>query len=109
MSGGTALVEFYNICKGKELPEALRRLTEAESTVTQLRQIVTQLSTDCTTKDQLCNTLFDLFKKQGRDINNITSKDRFWLNAQLQKHGKELGLNCDGFLDYIKNNKGGEK
>ena len=109
MSGGIALIDFYNICKGKELPEALRRLTEAEANVTQLRQIVTQLGTDCNTKEHICNTLIGTFKKQGRDINNITKQDRFWINAQLEKQGSKLGLDIDGFLEYAKRQSGSDK
>jgi len=103
------LVEFYKICKGKELPEALRRLTEAEANVTQLQRIVTQIRVNCDTKGHVCNTILDAFKKQGRDIDNITSQDRFWISAQLEKQGSELGLDVDGFLEYVKRQSGSDE
>ena len=100
------MVEFYKICKSKELPEALKRLTEAEKNVTHWQQIVTQIGEDCNTKDMVCNTILDAFKKQGRDIDNITQQDRFWICAQLERQGNELGLDVDGFLEYVKRKSG---
>ena len=65
-----------------------------------------QLHSDCGTKDRICATLLDEFKKQGRDINNIDHKDRFWINAQLEKQGSELGLDVESFLEYAKKQSG---
>ena len=71
------LEEKYYELKDKELPELLKELAKAKTYVAQLEVNVAQLHSDCDTKEHVCGTILDEFKKQGRDIDNITSRDRF--------------------------------
>ena len=106
LSAGYCLCEYYKILKSNELDEALKELDRREKGVLQQKAFVTQLQSQCNTEWAKCNTLFESFKSQGRDINNLDGKDRFWIKTQLEKENI-ASISVDQFIDHYRGESDG--
>jgi hypothetical protein len=96
------LVEKYQSDVGNSLVFALKELQEAKDKVLQLEVKVLQLQRDCSTKDGVCSTIFEAFRKD-RDINSPTSQDRHWLKCKLEDNNVEMSV--EDFVRIYQNKK----
>ena len=104
LSAGQCLCEYYKILKSNELDEAVKELSRRKEGVLQQELIVTHLQNKCNTHWVKCNTIFESFKSQGRDIHKIDGKDRFWIKSQLEKN-KITSISEDQFIEHFQEAK----
>ena len=100
------LVDNYFNYNENLTKKLLEEIKDMENSVLQKRLFVIQLQEKCNTNHQFCNTLFETFKQQGRDINNLTPQDRFWINSQLENNGIN-DMTITNFIEYCKQKKEG--
>jgi len=100
------LVDNYFNYNENQTKKLLEEIKDMENSVLQKRLFVIQLQEKCNTNHQFCNTLFETFKQQGRDINNLTPQDRFWIKSQLENNGIN-DMTVTNFIDYCKQKKEG--
>lgn len=95
------MTEKYYDDKKNELPDLLRRLAEAEKDVLQLRQNILQIQSECSTESTICSTIATEFEQQGRDINNPTPEDKYWIQCKLENNNIKT-MDMLGFLDHYR-------
>jgi len=100
------LIDFYYHIRENQIEKLQEEIQECEICVTNKRIKVTQLMSEVTQNQEICNTLFDVFKKQNRDINNLTQQDRFWIKSQLDNNNIK-NMTVTSFIDYCKQKKEG--
>ena len=106
IAGGRLIEEKYFEYKQNELPLLLKERAELLSRVAQIDVSVSQINAECGTNNVICDTIYKQFEKQGRDINNVTKEDRFWIKAQLENNNVQT-TDVDGFLAYCRERKNG--
>jgi len=72
LSFSKILLDFYYHQRENQIRKLQEEIQELENCVTNKRIKVTQLMSQVTQNNDICNTLLDTFKQQGRDINNPT-------------------------------------
>jgi len=111
ISAGEAIERYYEILVSKTLSYKIKALTEAKIHVLHLEENVTQLRSQYATSSGKCSTIFPHFRdNRYRDIDHLSSQDRFWIKSQLDLKDIQ-DLSIEDFVKQYKEwvNNGGKE
>jgi len=108
ISCSSILVEKYYEYVENQIPKLLKEKSRLLSRVTQIDEKVTQIYENVTQNNKIVTQILREFKKQGRDIDNVDNRDRFWIKSQLEKNNV-TNMDVDGFLSFCKGGKNSDE
>jgi hypothetical protein len=98
------LEDYYYHFTENKLNKLLEEITDMRESVLQKELNVIRLKQSVLQNHEICNTIFESFKQQGRDINNISAQDKFWIRSQLENN-EIRDMTVNSFIDYCRNGK----
>ena len=96
----TIFTAGFDAYRENDADHAEERMRYHEERVLHWRQTVTQNTAECVTKQQMCNTVRELFVEQGRGQPNERRMDINWLTSRVNSlQDKGILISVDELYD----------